>query len=90
MSIESKIAEILAESKAAKLEDQVMAEDVVEEISEEELKAAPKAEEPNNKKNNVDKNPQSTKAMEEETDLEENYLNKDGTGRSKEGYHDAG
>ena len=26
----------------------------------------------------------------EETDLEENYLNKDGTGRSKEGYHDAG
>ena len=71
MSIESKIAEILAESKAAKLEDQVMAEDVVEEISEEELKAAPKAEEPSNKKNNVDKNPQGTKAMKEEASEEE-------------------
>jgi hypothetical protein len=50
MSIESKIAEILAESKAADLETQVMAEDVV---AEEELKPAPKQDEPNNKKNAV-------------------------------------
>jgi len=33
---------------------------------------------------------QADKEVAEETDLEENYLNKDGTGRSKEGYHDAG
>ena len=32
----------------------------------------------------------AAKLSAEETDLEENYLNKDGTGRSKEGYHDAG
>jgi len=30
------------------------------------------------------------KPKKEETDIEENYLNKDGTGHSKEGYHDAG
>lgn len=53
MSIESKIAEILAESKTADLETQVKAEDVVEQIAEEELKPAPKADEPNNKKNAV-------------------------------------
>ena len=53
MSIESKIAEILAESKTAELESQVAAEDVVEAIAEEELKPAPKADEPNNKKNAV-------------------------------------
>ena len=50
MSIESKIAEILAESKTAELESQVKAEDIV---AEEELKPAPKQDEPNNKKNAV-------------------------------------
>ena len=55
MSIESKIAEILAESKTADLETQVKAEDVVEQevVAEEELKPAPKQDEPNNKKNAV-------------------------------------
>jgi hypothetical protein len=72
MSIESKIAEILAESKTADLESQVMAEDVAEEIAEEELKPAPKADEPNNKKNNVDKNPQSgEKSIKEEDEVSE-------------------
>jgi hypothetical protein len=73
MSIESKIAEILAESKTADLESQVQAEDVVEEIAEEELKPAPKAEEPNNKKNNVDTNPQKgeKKSMKEEDETSE-------------------
>src|SRR6056300_692118 len=73
MSIEQKIAEILAESKldeteveAAEdiLEDQ--AEDVVaeevEEVTEEELKTSKKEDEANNKKNAVDKNPQGDKA----------------------------
>jgi len=73
MSIESKIAEILAESKTAELESQVAAEDVVEAIAEEELKPAPKADEPNNKKNNVDTNPQKgeKKSMKEEDETSE-------------------
>lgn len=53
MSIESKIAEILAEGKTADLESQVQAEDVVEEIAEEEMKPAPTTDEPSNKKNAV-------------------------------------
>lgn len=66
MSIEQKIAEILAESKQddAQVED-IMAEDVEEQVEEtleeEELKPAKKEEEPNVKRNNVDKNPQSVK-----------------------------
>src|SRR6056300_1605333 len=66
MSIEQKIAEILAESKldeaeAAEdiLEDQ--AEDVVAEETEE-VKPSKKEDEANNKKNAVDKNPQGDKA----------------------------
>lgn len=84
MSIEQKIAEILAESKldeteveAAEdiLEDQ--AEDVVaeevEEVTEEELKASKKEDEANNKKNAVDKNPQGdkAKAVKEEKDCDD-------------------
>jgi hypothetical protein len=84
MSIEQKIAEILAESKldeteveAAEdiLEDQ--AEDVVaeevEEVNEEELKASKKEDEANNKKNAVDKNPQGdkAKAVKEEKDCDD-------------------
>ena len=82
MSIEQKIAEILAESKldeaeAAEdiLEDQ--AEDVVaeetEEVNEEELKPSKKEDEANNKKNAVDKNPQGdkAKAVKEEKDCDD-------------------
>lgn len=82
MSIEQKIAEILAESKldeaeAAEdiLEDQ--AEDVVaeetEEVNEEELKPSKKEDEANNKKNAVDKNPQGNKAkaVKEEKDCDD-------------------
>jgi len=84
MSIEQKIAEILAESKldeteveAAEdiLEDQ--AEDVVaeevEEVTEEELKTSKKEDEANNKKNAVDKNPQGdkAKAVKEEKDCDD-------------------
>lgn len=54
MSIEQKIAEILAESRVA---SDVVEEDQLEEISleEEELKPTDGGDEPNNKKNNVDK-----------------------------------
>ena len=56
MSIEQKIAEILAESRAPVVEEEI---DVIEEesveIEEEALKPEHSGEEPNNKKNNVDK-----------------------------------
>lgn len=72
MSIEQKIAELLAESKAAEsvVDEEVVAEEIVaeevEEISEEELKPEDDGEEPNNKKNNVKANPQGEKAVKEE------------------------
>jgi len=53
MSIEQKIAEILAESKKAKLAEQV-ADEVVEEITEEEVKPAAENPNPDNAKNNVE------------------------------------
>jgi hypothetical protein len=72
MSIEQKIAELLAESKVAEeaIEDEVVAEEIVseeaEELDEEELKPEDDGEEPNNKKNNVKQNPQGEKAVKEE------------------------
>lgn len=102
MSIEQKIAEILAESKldeaeAAEdiLEDQ--AEDVVaeevEEVTEEELKASKKEDEANNKKNAVDKNPQGdkAKAVKEEKDCDDDDDDDDDEDEvkvKKEMYHD--
>lgn len=53
MSIEQKIAELLAESKAA--------EEAI--LDEEELKPEDDGEEPNNKKNNAKKNPQGEKSV---------------------------
>ena len=53
MSIEQKIAEILAESKKAKLAEQV-ADEIVEEITEEEVKPAAENPNPDNAKNNVE------------------------------------
>lgn len=103
MSIEQKIAEILAESKldetefeAAEdiLEDQ--AEDVVaeefEEVNEEELKASKKEDEANNKKNAVDKNPQGdkAKAVKEEKDCDDDDDDEDDEDEvkvKKEMYH---
>jgi len=73
MSIEQKIADILAESKQDEVEmEDVVAEDVEEQfdetLEEEELKPAPKQDEPNNKKNNVDKNPQGDKKVVKEAE----------------------
>ena len=71
MSIEQKIAEILAESQGQvaeeieELEDEVIAEES-EELDEEELKSETDGEEPSNKKNNVKQNPQGTKSVKEE------------------------
>ena len=70
MSIEQKIAELLAESNAAELvaeDEDVIAEDV-EELDEEELKPEDDGEEPNNKKNNVKGNPQGKKAVKEDVE----------------------
>lgn len=64
MSIEQKIAELLAESKKLQAEEVVSEETIEEEteiVSEEEIKPTKGEEEPNNKKNNVDKNPQGEK-----------------------------
>lgn len=72
MSIEQKIAELLAESKVAEevISEEVDAEDLVEEqveeLDEEELKPEDDGEESNNKKNNVKQNPQGEKAVKEE------------------------
>lgn len=66
MSIESKIKELLAESQTEQVIDET-----VEEVTEAEVKPAPKQDEPANKKNNVDKNPQGTKSMKEEADPED-------------------
>lgn len=72
MSIEQKIAELLAESKVADAatDEEVVAEEIVseeaEELDEEELKPEDDGEEPNNKKNNVKTNPQGQKAVKEE------------------------
>ena len=72
MSIEQKIAELLAESKAAEqvVEEEVVEEEIVseeaDELDEEELKVPSTEEEPNSKKNNVKTNPQGAKAVKEE------------------------
>ena len=72
MSIEQKIAELLAESKAAEqvVEEEVVEEEIVseeaDELEEEELKVPSTEEEPNSKKNNVKTNPQGAKAVKEE------------------------
>jgi hypothetical protein len=63
MSIEQKIAELLAESKEAGLSEVS--------LDEAEIKADKGTEEPNNKRNNVDKNPQGTKAVKEEEEVAE-------------------
>jgi len=87
MSIEQKIAEILAESKLedATIDQPEVSEDIqedqtaevvaeeTEEVNEEELKASKKEDEANNKKNAVDKNPQGdkAKAVKEEKDCDD-------------------
>jgi len=68
MSIESKIQELLSESQN---QTEEVIDEAVEEVTEAEVKPAPKQDEPNNKKNAVDKNPQGSKAMKEEADPEE-------------------
>jgi hypothetical protein len=72
MSIEQKIAELLAESKTAEeviSEEEVVLEEV-EELEEEELKPEDDGEEPNVKKNNVLKNPQGSKDVKEELTID--------------------
>ena len=68
MSIEQKIAELLAESKVAEevIEDEEVIAEESEELDEEELKSETDGEEPSNKKNNVKQNPQGTKSVKEE------------------------
>lgn len=69
MSIEQKIAELLAESNAAEAVIEEEVDEIVEEVSEldeEELKPEDDGDEENNKKNNVDKNPQGEKTVKEE------------------------
>lgn len=72
MSIEQKIAELLAESNAAEqvVEEEVVEEEIVseeaDELDEEELKVPSTEEEPNVKKNNVKTNPQGAKPVKEE------------------------
>lgn len=89
MSIEQKIAEILAESKQddAQVED-IMAEDVEEQVEEtleeEELKPAKKEEEPNVKRNNVDKNPQSVKESDCDDDEDDDDEDEDEVVMKKE------
>lgn len=53
MSIEQKIAELLAESKAAKLAEQVTDKDEATQVEEEAVKPAPENPNPDNAKNNV-------------------------------------
>lgn len=67
MSIEQKIAELLAESNIteAVIEEEEI-DKQVEELDEEELKPEDDGEEENNKRNNVDKNPQGEKTVKEE------------------------
>jgi hypothetical protein len=71
MSIEQKIAELLAESKNAEevIEEEIVSEEA-EELDEEDLKSEDDGEEPNNKKNNVKSNPQGEKAVKEELTID--------------------
>jgi len=69
MSIEQKIAEILAESNATQFSEEIEEEfEDLEELEEEELKPEDDGEEPHNKKNNVKGNPQGKKAVKEDVD----------------------